>query len=95
MPEMQFDIVWPDGTPERCYSPSLVIKDFFVLGKSYALEQFLHLSRAALTEASDRVEKKYGMPCARALAQLSRIEAGCARFSGDVAARVLVTRFHE
>ena len=27
MPEMSFDISWPDGSIERCYSPSLVIKD--------------------------------------------------------------------
>ena len=28
MPETWFHIRWPDGSEERCYSPSRVIKDF-------------------------------------------------------------------
>ena len=60
MPEMRFRIRWPDGTPETCYSPSLVIKDFFAPGESYSLHEFLRLSRAALMLASQRVETRYG-----------------------------------
>ena len=47
MPEMRFRIRWPDGTPETCYSPSLVIKDFFAPGESYSLHEFLRLSRVS------------------------------------------------
>ena len=32
MPEMRFRIRWPDGSTESCYSPSLVIKDYFAAG---------------------------------------------------------------
>jgi uncharacterized repeat protein (TIGR04042 family) len=80
MPETRFLIRWPDGTPESCYSPSVVIEDYLVAGKIYALADFLALSRTALAIASDRVKAKYGVPCGRALAQLARIEAAAARF---------------
>lgn len=70
MPEMRFVIAWPDGEEETCYSPSLVIKDFFVEGESYGLADFLDRSRKALTIASDRVEAKYGFPCSLDLASL-------------------------
>ena len=56
MPEMRFRIRWPDGTPETCYSPSLVIKDYFAVGTDYALVDFLARSRTALSIASDRVK---------------------------------------
>ena len=68
MPETRFLIRWPDGTPESCYSPSLVIEDYLVAGETYALADFLALSRTALAVASGRVKAKYGVPCGRALA---------------------------
>ena len=93
MPETRFLIRWPDGTPESCYSPSLVIEDYLVAGKAYALADFLTLSRTALAIASDRVKAKYGVPCHRARAQLARIEATAARFAGVPDARVTVDVF--
>jgi len=95
MPEMRFTIRWPDGTAERCYSPSLVIKDFLVPGESYALADFLGRSRQALRIASDRVEARYGMPCSRALGQLARIEAAGSAFATLPDARVRVEAFDE
>jgi uncharacterized repeat protein (TIGR04042 family) len=95
MPEMRFRIRWPDGSAESCYSPSLVIKDYFAVGTDYALADFLVRSRTALGIASERVEAKYGMPCSRALAQLARIETVASAFTGDPAARVAVDAFDE
>jgi len=95
MPEMRFRIRWPDGVVENCYSPSLVIKDYFVPGDSYGLADFLTRSRTALTIASDRVEARYGMPCSRALGQLARIEAAAGRFTSTPDARVAVEAFDE
>lgn len=89
MPEMLFDIAWPDGTTERCYSPSLVIKDHFSPGASYALDDFLARSRAALTEASERVRARYGFPCSRALGQLAAIEARAQHHAVDAPVRVV------
>jgi uncharacterized repeat protein (TIGR04042 family) len=95
MPEMRFHIRWPDGTRETCYSPSLVIKDYFAVGADYALAEFLERSRAALGIASERVKAKYGMPCRRAMAQLARIETVAGAFTGVPGARVAVDGFDE
>jgi uncharacterized repeat protein (TIGR04042 family) len=95
MPEMRFRIRWPDGSAESCYSPSLVIKDYFAVGDDYALADFLARCRTALGIASERVRAKYGMPCSRALAQLARIETIATAFAGDLAARVAVDAFEE
>ena len=80
MPEMTFRVRWPDGGVETCYSPSLVIKDYFEPGGAYALDDFLERSRTALQIASERVQAKYGFACSRALGQLARIEAAAQRF---------------
>lgn len=74
MPEVYFDIVWPDGEREVCYSPSSIVKAYFSAGESYDLEEFVDRSRQALNQASDRVRQKYGHPCRLALGQLQTIE---------------------
>lgn len=95
MPEMHFHIRWPDGATERCYSPSLVVKDHLAPGCSYALADFLDLSRLALTIASERVAARYGHPCSLALRQLALIEATGARFLAAPDAQVRVERFED
>jgi uncharacterized repeat protein (TIGR04042 family) len=95
MPEMRFLIRWPDGTPEHCYSPSLVIKDFLSPGQSYPLDDFVGRSRTALNIASDRVKAKYGWPCSRAAATLAQIEKAAASFQTLPDARVTVEAFEE
>jgi uncharacterized repeat protein (TIGR04042 family) len=95
MPEMHFVIAWPDGVRDTCYSPSLVIKDYFETGKAYPVADFLDRSRAALSIASDRVKAKYGMPCALALGQLAAIEAAARRYAGTPDAQVTVLDFHD
>jgi uncharacterized repeat protein (TIGR04042 family) len=95
MPEMRLIIRWPDGVEEACYSPSLVIKDYFALGESYALPDFVERSRTALTIASERVKAKYGMSCSLALGQLARIEAAAARFAESPVTAVTIVAFQE
>jgi uncharacterized repeat protein (TIGR04042 family) len=95
MPEMRFQIQWPDGHQETCYSPSLVVKDYFAPDTTYPLADFVERSRTALTIASDRVQAKYGMPCGMALGQLRRIEATARRFDDLPAATVTVVQFLE
>ena len=95
MPEMRFRIRWPDGRRETCYSPSLVIKDYFAPGLTYQLEDFVARSREALTIASDRVKARYGFPCSLALGQLRDIEAVASTQSRGAAAAVLVEAFEE
>lgn len=81
MPEINFKIQWPDGTQEVCYSPSLVVKQYFTPNQDYALSDFLERSRTSLQIASDRVQAKYGMPCSMALKQLAQIEATATRYA--------------
>ena len=81
MPEIQFQIQWPDGSQELCYSPSLIVKEYFYVEKDYDLQDFLTRSRTALTIASDRVQLKYGFPCSRALGQLERIETKALKYT--------------
>lgn len=92
MPEMRFVVVWPDGSQEECYSPSLVIRDFFEEGQTYPLDEFLSRSREALTLDSDRVKLRYGFACSLALGQLARIEQRAALFNTP-AACVAVRQF--
>jgi uncharacterized repeat protein (TIGR04042 family) len=93
MPEMRYRLRWPDHTESECYSPSLVIQDFFEVGADYALEEFLRRVREATGIASERVRVKYGFPCSRALAQLRAIEAQALRFKGQDQARIVVLSF--
>ena len=81
MPEIRFQIQWPDGAKAMCYSPSLVVKEYFVPGTSYDLQDFVDRSRTALQIASDRVQAKYGFPCSRALGQLQQIETQAAQYT--------------
>jgi uncharacterized repeat protein (TIGR04042 family) len=91
---MIFDIRWPDNSNEACYSPSLVVREHLEVGATYQLPEFLGRCRTALQIASDRVQAKYGFPCARAAAQLARIEARAATFADlpDPAVHILAFR---
>ncbi|MBD1911889.1 MULTISPECIES: MSMEG_0570 family nitrogen starvation response protein [unclassified Leptolyngbya] len=95
MPEMHFQIQWPDGTQETCYSPSLVIKDYFEPGTLYDLVDFVERSRTALNIASDRVRAKYGSPCGLALGQLRQIETRAAKYQALESPKVNVLEFLE
>ncbi|MGX2039645.1 MSMEG_0570 family nitrogen starvation response protein [Methylocaldum sp. MU1018] len=95
MPEMRFRVRWPDQSETLCYSPSLVVKDFFAPGASYELTDFVARSREALNIASERVRQKYGFYCTAAAAQLAEIEAVASRFADSENPRVLVEAFIE
>ena len=94
MPAMHFDIRWPDATQSHCYSPSLIIQDYLVLGEQYALPIFLEKVREALRIASERVHAKFGFFCSAANDQLAQIEAKAAAFSDHPNATVEVLAFH-
>ena len=93
MPEMHFSVRWPDDTTSDCYSPSLVIKDYLEVGKSYSLAEFLERSRTALHIGSERVREKYGYACSSALDQLGQIERNASRFEKQEDAQVIVEAF--
>jgi uncharacterized repeat protein (TIGR04042 family) len=95
MPEIQFQIEWPDGSQAVCYSPSLIVKEYFTPNQSYDLSDFVLRSQTALTIASDRVKAKYGFPCGLALGQLQKIETTAATYEGQSPSQVKVIRFIE
>ena len=95
MPEMRFHITWPDGRAESCYSPSLIIKEYFTTGAKYPLNDFLTRSRTALMIESERDKARYGHSCSLALGQLAKIEAGAKAFLDKPEAHVTVTHFEE
>lgn len=80
MPEIRFQIAWPDGSEELCYSPSLIVQEYFAENTDYDLADFVERSRTSLTIASDRVLAKYGRPCGLALGQLQTIELKAAQY---------------
>ncbi|MFM0277827.1 MSMEG_0570 family nitrogen starvation response protein [Paraburkholderia sediminicola] len=93
MPVMHFRIQWPDGDEANCYSPSLVIGDFFKPGEAYALDDFVERARQALGIASERVREKYGFACSAAMDQLAQIERAAERFRDRPEAAVRVIEF--
>ena len=94
MPEMHFEIRWPDGKTESCYSPSLVIEEYLSVGELYAVPDFVGRVRSALEIASERVRAKYGFACSSALDQLRSIEETAdALPSSERAGRVTVLGF--
>lgn len=95
MPEIRFQIQWPDGSQETCYSPSLVIKEYFSPDQDYTLDEFLERSRIALKIASDRVMAKYGMPCGLALGQIRQIETAATQYDQLSNPTVRILRFIE
>jgi uncharacterized repeat protein (TIGR04042 family) len=94
MPAIHFQIEWPDGFQETCYSPSLIVKEYLT-PQEYSLEDFLHRSRTALQIASDRVKAKYGFPCGLALGQLDELETRATQYQELPQPKVRVVRFME
>ena len=73
MPETHFKVRWPDQSVESCYSPSTVILQYLEAGKDYPLADFVTRCDTALSEASERVRKKYGYACSAASDQKEHI----------------------
>lgn len=95
MPEMRFQIEWPDGERQTCYSPSLVVKEHLAEGSAYAVSDFVARCEEALTIASERVRAKYGFSCGAAQAEREAIRRRAAAFAGRPGAEVKVIAFIE
>ena len=54
MPEMHFVVRWPEGDDLRCYSPSLVVRDYLEVGRDYPVDEFIARCRTLLDIASER-----------------------------------------
>jgi uncharacterized repeat protein (TIGR04042 family) len=89
MPEMTFDVQWPDGRVQRCYSPSLVMHDYLTSGSDYTVAEFLDRSSAALQEASERVRAKFGFACTSAVSTAEEIATAATEFPSSSTIRIV------
>jgi uncharacterized repeat protein (TIGR04042 family) len=92
MPEMTFDVQWPDGRVQRCYSPSLVMHDYLSTGSDYTVADFLDRSGKALHEASERVRAKFGFACSSAAWTVEEITSVATEFPSSATIRVVGMR---
>lgn len=93
MPAVHFNVRWPDGQEQQCYSPSTIIKDYFSEGDAVTVSEFLSRCEDALNLASRRVAEKYGYACSSAADQLQRIQQLGASFD-DPNGQVTVLSIH-
>jgi uncharacterized repeat protein (TIGR04042 family) len=82
MPVVPFTVTWPDGTREPCSSPSRAITEHLDT-KAYRAEDFAVAVKAGLTEASNRVQQKFGFTCSAASDQLYHLEQRLATIDAD------------
>jgi len=92
MPEMTFDVLWPDGRVQRCYSPSLVMHDYLSAGTDYTVADFLDRSGKALHEASERVRAKFGFACSSAAWTEEEISSTATEFPSNATIRIVGMR---
>jgi uncharacterized repeat protein (TIGR04042 family) len=92
MPEMTFDVQWPDGRVQRCYSPSLVMHDYLSAGTDYTVADFLDRSGKALHEASERVRAKFGFACSSAAWTEEEISSTATEFPSNATIRIVGMR---
>jgi len=90
MPERNFQIEWPDGLQESCYSPSSTIENHLKIGQTYSLKDFLSTTELALNEASERVRARYGFACSSAMDQLKKIKERSKAYESMSDAKVIV-----
>jgi uncharacterized repeat protein (TIGR04042 family) len=93
MPAMHYTVRWPDASESLCYSPSLIIQDYFEPGRDYPLPAFVQSLREATAIANERVHAKFGFFCSRAGDQLAQIEARAAHFASTPEPTVRVLAF--
>ncbi|MDT5287720.1 MAG: hypothetical protein QOG79_5063 [Mycobacterium sp.] len=92
MPEMTFDVQWPDGRVQRCYSPSLVMHDYLSTGTDYTVADFLDRSSHALHAASERVRAKFGFACSSAAWTEEEITSTATEFPSNSTIRIVGMR---
>lgn len=80
MPEVICQIRWPDGTEDRCYSPSTIIRDYLAANASYSVTDFTTRVTTALDHAALRVKAVHGMRCTRADAEARRLSQIAKKF---------------
>jgi putative flavoprotein involved in K+ transport len=92
MPEVHFTLRWPDGSAQRCVSPSRTIERALTEGARYPVGELLGRARSALQDGSERVRAKYGFACSSAAQQIADLDATAQRLGVPDDAVVSVER---
>ena len=88
MPEVRFQLEWPDGQSSTLYSPSTVILDYFKSGESLSVSELESRGIEALRAASERVRARYGFACTRTDEEESKLRKLISRYGSDDTVRV-------
>lgn len=88
MPEVRFQLEWPDGQSSTLYSPSTVILDYFRPGDSLSVSELEARGVEALRAASERVRARYGFACTRTDEEESLLRQWVSRYKSDDTVRV-------
>ena len=88
MPEVRFQLEWPDGQSSTLYSPSTVILDCLRPGDSLLISELEVRGVEALRAASERVRARYGFACTRTDEEESQLRQWISRYSSDDTVRV-------
>jgi putative flavoprotein involved in K+ transport len=89
MPEVHFTLRWPDGSAQRCVSPSRTIERVLAEGARYPCAELLGRTRWALEAGGERVRAKYGFACSASVQQIADLAAAARRL--DVPADAIVS----
>ena len=89
MPEVRFQLEWPDGQSSTLYSPSTVILEYLKPGDSFRVSELESLAVRALRAASERVSARYGFACTRTDEEESQLRQWIARYKPDQNVRVI------
>lgn len=80
MPVTYVHIKWPDQVEDQIYSPSSIIKNYFVPEQEITIAEFHTKCTESLNEASGRVAQKFGFACTSAMAEDIRISSLCKNY---------------
>ena len=89
MPEVRFQLQWPDGQFSTLYSPSTVMLEYLKPGDSFRVSELESLGVKALRAASDRVRARYGFACTRTDEEESQLRRWTSRYKPEENVRVI------
>ena len=89
MPVTYLNIEWPNKETDQVYSPSRVIEEYFTPGNLLTIEKFLQITNEALTEASERVRRKYGYACTSAQEEIKRVSLKCKNYNTTNSVKII------
>lgn len=91
MPEVIFQLCWPDGEASQFYSPSTVVYEYLKPGDALSVAELEQKGLAALKEASERVRARYGFACTRTDEEASKLKRRVALYKSTDTVRINAT----